>query len=171
MHRLVFHMMVLFIPLTVTLILHMLVVKRNSFSALTIPISKNIFGKNKTWRGFVFVPLVNAFFSAVLAMLLQRNLLEFAVVGSILGLAYILAELPNSYFKRKLNIPPGGRHPHFPLLFLFIDKADSITGVLLVYYLITDLSLAETFVIFCVAMVLHFTVSTLLYRLKIKSSI
>lgn len=171
MNRLVFHIIVLFVPLTITLILHMWIVKKNILSTIAIPISRNTFGENKTWRGVAFVPLANAFFSLLLAMVLYRNLLEFAGVGFILGLAYLLAELPNSYLKRKLNIPPGGRHPRFSLLFLLIDKADSITGVLLVYYLVTDLSLIETLVIFLIAMILHLSVSMLLYKLNIKSSI
>ncbi|WP_340203018.1 CDP-archaeol synthase [Ascidiimonas sp. W6] len=171
MSKLLTHILILFIPLTPTLILHMLVVKKNWFSSWCIPIATHTFGKNKTWRGVLFVPLANGFFCLLLGIFLQRNLLYFLGVGIALGLAYIVAELPNSYMKRSLNIPPGGRHPKYPFLFLLIDKADSITGVLLMYYFLADITLSESMYIFILAMGLHLAVSTLLFKLKIKSSI
>uniref|UniRef100_UPI0035A003A9 CDP-archaeol synthase n=1 Tax=Jeotgalibaca porci TaxID=1868793 RepID=UPI0035A003A9 len=81
------------------------------------------FGANKTWRGAVGMVICS-----VAAMVLwggicrifpyleQRNqfyifnrntVLFNSFVGALLGVAYILFELPNSFIKRRMNISPG----------------------------------------------------------------
>jgi hypothetical protein len=47
------------IPMIISNVLHLIIVK-NAFSFLTIPIWSAQFGANKTWRGFVILPILNA---------------------------------------------------------------------------------------------------------------
>ena len=52
--------------------------------------------------------------------------------GLLTGLFFNLAELPNSFIKRRLNIGPG---EETNLLFFWIDHMDSPYGVLLLWWL------------------------------------
>jgi hypothetical protein len=44
----------------------------------------------------------------------QKNLL---FLGFCLGLGFILAELPNSWIKRRVGIKPGDLSPKYPIYF------------------------------------------------------
>ena len=48
------------IPLIISNILHMIVVKKKWLSILNYPINDGWFGKNKTYLGFFVLPLLNA---------------------------------------------------------------------------------------------------------------
>jgi hypothetical protein len=110
-----------------------------------------IFGGSKTWRG----PLaVAAGASAVFA--LQRHLLhevpalaslelvDYASLpgawfGALAGAAAEFAELPNSFAKRQLGIPPGGTARGLPgALFFLWDQLDVLVGYWLVAALVVD---------------------------------
>jgi len=79
------------------------------------PISRRLFGANKTWRGALVMtagPVAAAV--ALHRVPAYRRRLPPAVaaadparVGLLLGLATWLGELPNSFAKRRLGIPPG----------------------------------------------------------------
>src|SRR5665647_2312658 len=99
------HFIGLFLPLVISNILHMVVVKKNLLAFLKIPINKVMFGQNKTWRGMIFVPLMNAF----IHYFLNGQEPKLLLYGAIYGLAYTLSELPNSWVKRRLNIRSGER--------------------------------------------------------------
>ncbi|MGK0362163.1 MAG: hypothetical protein ACI9U2_004483, partial [Bradymonadia bacterium] len=77
-----------------------------------------LFGDNKTWRGVVVMTLACAFWGAVQGVgatagwwappaLLVEGGLNAGAWGALLGLGYILGELPNSYLKRQNGIAPG----------------------------------------------------------------
>jgi CDP-diacylglycerol--serine O-phosphatidyltransferase len=94
------------IPLIVSNVLHMVLVKKNLWSVLAKPIHARAYGNNKTWRGLVFVSLVNA---VVFCIIHWPNLIAFRgwevvainfFIGWMYGLAYVLFELPNSWLKR-----------------------------------------------------------------------
>jgi hypothetical protein len=91
-----------------------------------------------------------------------------AFVGFGLGLAYILAELPNSYIKRRLGIANGAHSKKYKYLQYFTDKADSLIGVLVFYFLATTVSFETILVLFCIGIVLHISISQLLVYTKIK---
>ncbi|WP_019505672.1 CDP-archaeol synthase [Pleurocapsa sp. PCC 7319] len=116
--------------------------KTSVFQLLNIPIQTQWFGANKKWRGLVSLPLAmvaSVFLLQLLEKLLPRlsqdvilfsnfNLLEF---GLLVGLIFNLSELPNSFVKRRLDIPPGDESSK---IFYFIDHMDSTYGVLLLWY-------------------------------------
>ena len=111
------------------------------FSKMNIPASSRLFGANKIIRGFVTLPLANALSHAVASATTERysaygTFLVFEspiVSGAIVGLVYRLAELPNSFIKRRLGIEAGGSSQSwsgFCLQFL-TDHLDSTTALVL----------------------------------------
>ena len=130
------------VPVVIGGVLHMLAVTRDDLPALRVPIHTGLFGANKTWRGVLLVPLLTAF-GALCLWPTEHWLGEQAVfaqplwlVGLVAGLAYVLAELPNSWLKRRLGIAPGVAPSRWVVLG---DQLDSGLGVALAYWAILDL--------------------------------
>lgn len=167
------------LPLVITNIAHMILVKRNAWSNLAIPIHKTALGANKTWRGIVFVSTVNAvlfllinYLGGVLISFFhqEQNLVQLLFLGWIYGMAYVLFELPNSFIKRRMGVEPGAAALRLKWFFTLLDKTDSAFGVSLVFYVLHDFSLKDAFVFFLIASGLHFLFSWILYLRKIKKS-
>lgn len=112
------------------------------FQLLNIPIQTQWFGANKKWRGLISLPLamlasvyllhlVETFIPSVpqnAILFSDFNLLQF---GLLVGFVFNLSELPNSFIKRRLEIPPGDESSK---VFYFIDHMDSTYGVLILWY-------------------------------------
>lgn len=158
----------LFFPIVVTNVLHMFVVKKGLFSSLAIPVSRGLFGANKTYRGFVFASMVNA---VLYALLLQEFTPQTFGVGALFGFVYMAAELPNSYLKRRLGIAAGASSRENYWLQLIADKSDSALGVCAVYSVVYGKPWAFFFASFFVAFLLHFSVSQLLVVTGVKRSL
>ncbi|MEL6536954.1 MAG: CDP-archaeol synthase [Bacteroidota bacterium] len=157
------------VPLIVTNVLHMVLVKSNGLSTLAVPIHHTWFGQNKTWRGILFVTITNALLSVLCHFLWPTTSLAQALgLGALLGLTYMVFELPNSYLKRRLGIAPGQKARQYPILFMMLDKTDSTTGVTLVTSLVLSLSLSQGLLFFALAVALHVSFSLLLTALRIK---
>lgn len=160
------------IPLILSNVLHMLVVKRNILPQLAVPLNTNRFGKNKTWRGFVVVPLLNALFMGGLYFLFEDGkTIEGIEVGFSFGLIYMLSELPNSYFKRRAGIPAGGMPKRFSLLVRLADKMDSSLGITIFAAWLYELSAERSIYLFVLSFLLHAGLSLLLYQIKVKKSV
>lgn len=113
---------------------------------------KRIFGDNKTWRGFiVMVPASGIFFvlwhSAFLLIQGAETLwplsnFKYFLTGTAVGAAFMLAELPNSFFKRQAGVQPGkpasGRTGR--ILCFLVDQVDSVLGSLIVISFMLPLS-------------------------------
>ncbi len=107
---------------------------------------RRLFGDNKMVRGLIAMPPAAAVSFLVLGGMREwlptwleagtwdLSLYGYALLGFACGLAFMLAELPNSFFKRQLDVPPG----EVPLqgmlrpVVLTVDRLDSVLGVLLV---------------------------------------
>ncbi|HSH19929.1 MAG TPA: CDP-archaeol synthase, partial [Draconibacterium sp.] len=133
-----------------------------------------LFGKNKTLRGFVFLPfaigtvcLLESFLFGPFGI---NNLSDF-LIGFGLGLAYILAELPNSYFKRRKGIAPGQSASGNRVLQLVIDKSDSLIGACIFYYFAMNTGINTILLLFVISFLLHISISYLLVIMKLKKSI
>lgn len=99
-----------------------------------------LLGRNKTWRGFVVMPAATALTIAAQQSLAARSprlaavapLIRRAppawIVGAICGAAYVLAELPNSFVKRRLGIAPGTLAPRARAVQYVVDQLDSVVG-------------------------------------------
>lgn len=113
------------------------------FQIFNQPIQENWFGANKKWRGLISLPLTHTL-SVFLFQLLEKplltqlptdiilfsnfNALEY---GLFVGFIFNLSELPNSFIKRRLQIPPGDESNP---IFYVVDHIDSTYGALILWY-------------------------------------
>lgn len=138
------------IPVVIGGVLHMVIVKHNYFPRLVVPIHTRLFGKNKTIRGMLFVPILTAFGALCLSpvewcltqifgtsLLSQWSLLY---LGFFAGVGYVLAELPNSFFKRRIGIQSGEVPENKKYWFIALDQLDSAFGVAIAYWLFLGVS-------------------------------
>lgn len=119
------------------------------FQLLNFPIQKDWFGANKKWRGLVSLPLTMVV-STYLLQTIEKFLFPFSTnwilfsdfnfifYGLSVGFIFNLSELPNSFIKRRLNIPAGDESNKF---FYVIDHIDSTYGVLLLWYVFWQMPL------------------------------
>jgi CDP-diacylglycerol--serine O-phosphatidyltransferase len=152
---------------------HVVVIKNNWLANLSIPISAKAFGKNKTLRGFLVLP----FFSGSLALIFSYALGPFveshltdSFIGLGLGLSYLISELPNSFIKRRLGIKNGEHSKKYRLFQVFVDKTDSLIGMLLFYYFATSVQFKTIVELYFIAFLLSITTSFVLHSIKLKKS-
>lgn len=170
MNEFLIHVLIVLIPLILTNILHMILVKMNYLTFLAIPIWKNGFGENKTYRGLLFISIVNAIILLIIDYLFNLNLRNSAILGLILGGVYSISELPNSFIKRRIGIKSGEQHSEYARLFLLIDKMDSAFGVVFVYFVMEYINLQAAIYLFLISSLSHILFSIGLVRLNIKKS-
>ena len=134
-------------PILIAGLVHVAVITLDLAPELARPIDagrrwrgRPVLGRNKTWRGFVVMPAATAVtIAAQQAFAVRsRHLAELAplrrgappawIVGAICGAAYVLAELPNSFVKRRLGIAPGSSAPRTRAAQYVIDQLDSVVG-------------------------------------------
>jgi len=101
---------------------------------------RRVFGANKTWRGVLVMMTATTtavwlIFSAV-PPVPKVPTIGWAGLGALMGFAYVVAELPNSFVKRRLGIGAGQRSNRLPALQYLVDQADSVFGVTLVILLV-----------------------------------
>ncbi len=163
----------LILPLVISGFLHMFIVKKNLFSVLNKPISVDLFGRNKTYRGFVAMPVLT-YIGLLCSNWIsyfknhQFNQVQILSLGLLLGLFYALFELPNSWMKRRLNIEPGKTPNKNKALFIFIDQADSVMGCLFAYALFMDLTILTVVFVIFLGPSLHLMVNFVLYLFKLR---
>jgi CDP-diacylglycerol--serine O-phosphatidyltransferase len=168
------------IPVIIGGILHMVAVKKNYLSMLAKPIHRAWFGENKTWRGVVIVPLLTAFGGLCMmplewlmvqafgiSLLEQWNL---ALLGLIAGIGYVLAEFPNSYFKRRMGIKAGEVPDQNKYWFMALDQMDSAIGVGLAYWLMLGITFEVTWVLIISFPITALLVKQWLFKNNLKSS-
>nr|WP_298418330.1 CDP-archaeol synthase [uncultured Kordia sp.] len=164
------HICIVLLPLLISNVIHMLVIKKDIFQWLTYPISKKLFGINKTWRGFVFVPVMNAFVLQFINFIFSFNLDAAFYLGFALGFGYMLFELPNSFMKRRLGIQAGAQATSNKIGFALLDKMDSAFGVNLVYFSLGFIAWKYAVLLFVCSSFTHIIISQLLVQLHIKKS-
>jgi dolichol kinase len=135
-------------PVVFAGVVHSVVIHRNLLSRLARPLDggrtirgSRVFGTNKTWRGVVVMSSMSAVGALALHAVSPRflelplrvhDLSGFLLLGITLGLAYSLAELPNSFAKRQLGIAPGARTRSRQTTQFLLDQGDSVVGVVAV---------------------------------------
>ena len=164
------HLCIVLVPLIISNVIHMIIIKKDIFQGLKRPISKKLFGVNKTWRGFVFVSLVNAFLLYLIDLVFGFNLSNAFFLGFTLGFAYMIFELPNSFLKRRLGILPGEQANSNSIVFSLLDKMDSAFGVNLVYFLMGFVNYQCALLLFVCSSCTHIIISQVLVQLNIKKS-
>jgi hypothetical protein len=159
-------------------IVHAVVIERDLLRGLARPLDggRGILGANKTWRGVVvmlagstaFVALQRAVDVGTLALVDYSGPLTL-LLGPALGAGYSLAELPNSFVKRRLGVQPGGRVRRFAPLQYVADQGDSVAGATLAVALFVQ----DVDVLVLVATVgfgLHAAFDRLLYAVDVKEA-
>jgi len=164
------HLLIVIVPLVLSNSLHMVIVKRNLLPAIHTPIWLWGFGRNKTWRGLIFVPVVNAIVLTLLSLSISPYLAMPAVIGFVLGLAYMIFELPNSFLKRRLGMAPGENTGKHRIAFSMLDKMDSAIGVVLMYLMLGYCTWQVALWLLLIASATHIVVSALLVMLRLKST-
>lgn len=145
------------LPVVAAGALHIAAIRLKFFPALArIPIDggrtvrgRRVFGDNKTLRGLVLMIGFTVLTTTAQAWLAAHYDWARALTpqpltaagplrwGALLGLGYVLGELPNSFLKRQINIAPGapGAGTLVPV-FWIVDQVDSLAGALIAMSLI-----------------------------------
>ncbi|WP_181373259.1 CDP-archaeol synthase [Massilia glaciei] len=141
-----------------------------------------LFGANKTWRGLMVLPPAAALGFAGAAQF-RESLPDWlaagvwplpashmALAGLLCGLAFMLAELPNSLLKRQLGVAPGqaARGPLLRLWCLVVDRVDSTLGALIALSLLLPLPAMAWLWVPLFGISLHWIFSYCMYLLKLK---
>jgi len=148
---------------------------------------RRLFGDNKTWKGFVGMMLGGAVLTILWGLICDTNayltahnyiyatrentIMYNAVMGVMLGFAYALFELPNSFIKRRMDIKPGKTTDGFKkVFFIFMDQADSIFGCVLVVCFVYTMSIQFYFTYVLVGALTHIVLNMLLYLVKLRKN-
>jgi CDP-diglyceride synthetase len=125
---------ILVAPLFVGFVVHGLCIRLGVLKELGSPISRNLFGANKTYRGLLCVALGTAAgFAAINPAWLELGegprTVQLALLGFVVGAAAMAAELPNSFLKRRVGIPPGAQANGIRgMAFHVLDQVDVVFG-------------------------------------------
>lgn len=156
----------------------MVAVKADILSYLKKPIHKSTFGQNKTWRGFVLMPLAT-WPGVILAQKLEilfdlntplLNLHSSILLAAVLGLGYCVAELPNSFIKRRLGIKEGQTSSQHKWLFIIMDQADSAIGCMIAYKFLIPVTLQTIVLTIIFGTVIHLLFNVLLFKFGIRKN-
>lgn len=182
----------LILPILLAGLCNMIFVKSPLLHRLKVPLDgkrhwrdgKRVFGENKTVKGFIgmivftslwfglFHWLANSFEGAnAWSLIPYRQFSAIAALGygALWGLGYVLAELPNSFIKRRLDIAPGKNSQGAARpVFIFFDQADSVIGCLLAMLVFYAPPWPMLAAIGAVAVAVHFAMNILLYALGLK---
>jgi CDP-diacylglycerol--serine O-phosphatidyltransferase len=175
--KLVLQAFLLIMPVVFAGSLHMLAVKKDILPQTKIPICFSLLGENKTYRGMILMPtftmigtlllyLVNKFLPGSIQLAL--GLYQSIQLGILLGVAYVLFELPNSFFKRQLGIPPGKSPERFKVFFRLLDRLDSTIGCLMVFYFFLKVNLETLGILLVLGISIHAITTNTLYMLRIR---
>jgi CDP-2,3-bis-(O-geranylgeranyl)-sn-glycerol synthase len=146
---------------------------------------RRLFGANKTLRGLMVMPIAAAVtFSAagsarewlpgwIAAGMWDLALGEYALLGLACGSAFMIFELPNSFLKRQLDVPPGEapRQPWLRAICFSLDRCDSTVGVMLVVAVALPISGETWFWVFLLGPASHAVFSALLHQMGEKARV
>ena len=144
---------------------------------------KRIFGDHKTWRGLM-INLVFCTMGTMIQVLLQNwgclpqwlFLLDYSengyLIGILLGLGMTVGELPNSFLKRQLEIPPGkSKKGLLGITFFLYDQVDLTIGIWVFLFFLIRPSLKLILWSLLLTLILHVAVSSVGYLLKMRKTI
>ena len=163
------------------LVHHLVVVKYGVWPSLARPIDggamwrdKPLLGSSKTWRGVAVMIGLNGMFSALAGKILSVGGLglEPMWVGVVTAVGYSLGELPTSFGKRRLDIPPSQQAGGWKgAVFYGWEQADSIIGAVVAANLVMPLTLIQSGILIIMGTGLHWLVDCGLYLFGYKKNL
>lgn len=150
---------------------------KDHFKKLAVPVDlgrtfrgKPLFGKNKTYRGFIFGTLAAMIFAYLQKVLYQFpffqsiSFVDYAGVnillfGFLMGFGAMFGDLVKSFFKRRCNIEPG--KPFMPW-----DQIDAVIGGFAFILPLFKPTLLMFVTVLIVSFLIHVTNRTIAYKLK-----
>lgn len=176
----------LMLPVIMAGLAHVVVLKTDVLRRLALPIdggkqwrTRPLLGSNKTWRGLLLMSACTAGFTHLQSLVGRQGHDDLFSVwrdyrvgpwlaGSIMGLSYCLAELPNSFIKRRLGIPPGARSAHAAPVQYVVDQTDSVIGCLVALRTFYRPRRGEVVLAFVLGSAIHIGVDRLLHVIGVK---
>jgi len=172
--RLLLELLWLALPVILAGLVHLVVLKLDLLPGLRErPIDggihfrgRRLFGDNKTWRG-ALIMIASTAVASVLLESLNSNFVHWSdpapfaqhhpfAWGTLLGVGYILGELPNSFIKRQLDIAPGAMGEGMVgRVFWVIDQLDSLAGMLLMVLPVWQPDLGAVAALACLMLIGH----------------
>jgi CDP-2,3-bis-(O-geranylgeranyl)-sn-glycerol synthase len=123
---------------------------------------KRLFGNNKTFRGFLFGWIIGLSVGLVECYFFPSHILSLPILFAVLTpFGALLGDLTAAFFKRRLDIAPGG-------LFPIVDQIDFVIGALVISLPLTliDWKIAAT--ILLITPPIHLFTNFCAYKLKLK---
>ena len=149
--------------------------------------NKRVFGDNKTWLGGIGMVFCCIVFQVLMGIWCDisgteylntlynkmPNMLIFnTVYGTLIGIVYIVCELPNSFIKRRIDIPSGKTVSGFKgALFFIIDQFDSIIGVMAILWLFSGMSFLAYIQYVLLGGCSHLLINGILYSIHIRKNL
>ncbi|NNG07217.1 MAG: CDP-archaeol synthase [Desulfobacteraceae bacterium] len=190
MLKMTYQIMFLASPLLLAAIAHGLCIKYDWLARLKRPLDfgltyrgRRIFGDHKTWRGLTINVLFCTLGAFIQAWLQGKGHLPqwlFLVdykslaltVGFMLGLGMTIGELPNSFLKRRFEIPPGkSRKGPLGVVFFIYDQVDLAIGIWVFLYFLVRPSPWLVFWSFLLTLALHLAISSVGYLLGMRKTL
>lgn len=142
-----------------------------------------LFGANKTFRGIVAVGIGTAILLGLQTTVLHRlpsvraiELFDYGrvngwLLGFAVGAAAMIAELPNSFLKRQLDVGPGqaAQGPIGAVLYV-LDQIDVLLGAWPVFGLVLDVKVAWIVWSVIIVIVMHQVLTTVTQALGMRAS-
>lgn len=153
----------------------------------TLKDGNRLFGNNKTWKGFIGYIILGTVCTVIWGIICNSSLYLYTrnyfydnhsntvfynvLIGFLLGTAYAVFELPNSFLKRRLGIIEGKTTTGaLKWFFVFIDQADSIFGCALVLCLICKLDILLYVECILLGAATHIILNILLYLAHLRKN-
>lgn len=126
----------------------------------TLPDGRPVFGRNKTFRGFLAGLVIGT-----VAGLAESYLFHYAIsFGFLVSLGALMGDLTGAFVKRRLSIPPGGLLP-------VVDQIDFIIGAILISLL---LPMPRSWELYVAALIItppvHLLTNYAAHKLKLKTN-
>ena len=170
-------------------VVHTVWLKSRKFQRFSKPIDggrhflgRPILGPNKTYAGFMVLPPTVAIAFVVIGQVdalagwrvfdnagWPDTVGALAGIGFLSALGYLLAELPNSFLKRRFGIA-SGKEPKagWRFLTILIDQCDSILGALVVFSILAPTTPMIWGLVLVMATAVHFAFNAVLANLDVK---
>ena len=132
--------------------------------------NKPVFGRNKTFRGFIFgisFAIAVSYIQFLLhGMMFFENISFFdykrwLIFGFLIGFGALTGDLAKSFLKRRIGFEPGAK-------FVPFDQTDFVIGALVFIMPIFDLTFKIFFVSLLLSFFLHIAVNHIAYYSKIR---